>query len=504
MKRITGLLLALVLVLGMGAAARAEVPAASGVAYEIFVGSFADSDGDGIGDLRGIERKLDYIASLGVDMIWLTPIHPSPSYHHYDVTDYYSVAPEFGTMADFDGLVSACAERGIGVILDLVVNHTSSEHPWFLAACAALGSGDDSLTGWYNFTQGAGEHDVPGMQGWFYEGRFGYHMPDLNLDSDAVRDEIAKIIAFWQGHGVSGFRLDATTSYYTGAPDGNAGFVRFITETARANDPDCYVVGECWADEQTILGLYGSGIPSLFNFPAADVNGLLVQAALNGRGAAVARRMAAWNESLRAVSPASQDAPFLTNHDMARARGMLRSDDAAMRTAAMLYLLLPGRPFVYYGEELGMSGSGRDENKRLPMLWSAAEGSANCLPPADADQKQRLKAGVAEQEGDGDSLLNWYRRLIALRALAPELARGSMAALDAGSDALCAFTVTDGTTVAVLINASSGETAAVDPAALGIENAALLGCAGVAAEDFVRDGALPPVSCALLRLETNG
>ena len=500
MKRLTGLLLALVLLLGTGAAARAEAPTASGVAYEIFVGSFADSDGDGIGDLRGIEQKLGYISSLGVDMIWLTPIHPSPSYHHYDVTDYYAVAPEFGTLADFDSLVAACNARGIGVILDLVVNHTSSEHPWFLQACEALGKGEDNaLTGWYNFTQGEGTHDVPGAAGWFYEGRFGYHMPDLNLDNEAVRAEIASIIAFWQEHGVSGFRLDATTSYYTGAPGRNAAFVRFVTETAKANDPGSYIVGECWADAQTILGLYESGISSLFNFPAADVDGLFVQAALNGRGAAVARRMAEWNESLRAVSPNSQDAPFLTNHDMARARGMLRSDMDAMKTAAMLYLLLPGRPFIYYGEELGMSGSGRDENKRLPMLWSAADEGENCLPPAEADQKQRLKAGVAEQEADADSLLHWYRRLIALRALSPELAHGDMTALDAGHEAVCAFTVTDGTTVAVLINASRTETASLDMAALGLEGIEVLGCVGTDAE-AVLAGRLPPMCCAVARL----
>ncbi|MBQ8953641.1 MAG: DUF3459 domain-containing protein [Clostridia bacterium] len=500
MKRFAGLLLALALLVGTGAAAHAEVPTASGAAYEIFVGSFADSDGDGVGDLRGIEEKLDYIASLGVDMIWLTPIHPSPSYHHYDVTDYYAVAPEFGTLEDFDSLVAACGERGIGVILDLVVNHTSSEHPWFLEACAALGEGRESpLTDWYNFTEGAGAHDVPGAAGWFYEGQFGYHMPDLNLDSEAVREEIAGIIAFWQGHGVAGFRLDATTSYYTGAPAKNAAFVRFICETARANDPDSYVVGECWADGQTILGLYESGIDSLFNFPAADVDGLFVQAALNARGAALARRLAEWNDSVRAVSPASQDAPFLTNHDIARARGMLRSDMGAMKTAAMLYLLLPGRPFIYYGEELGMSGSGRDENKRLPMLWSAADEDQNCLPPVEADQKQRLKEGVAEQEDDEDSLLNWYRRLIALRSLAPELARGEMTALDAGSDAVCAFTVTDGTTVAVLINTSGTETARLKMFELGLDNIQVLGCVGTTAQALTA-GELPPLSCAVVRV----
>ena len=168
MRRAMALLLALVLIWGTGAAAHAEASPASGAAYEIFVGSFADSDGDGVGDLKGIEQKLDYIASLGVDMLWLTPIHPSPSYHHYDVTDYYAVAPEFGTLADFDSLVSACSERGISVILDLVVNHTSSEHPWFLEACEALSKGvDNPRASWYNFTEGSGDHDVPGAANWF-------------------------------------------------------------------------------------------------------------------------------------------------------------------------------------------------------------------------------------------------------------------------------------------------------------------------------------------------
>ena len=503
MRRAMALLLALVLVWGTGAAAHAEASPASGAAYEIFVGSFADSDGDGVGDLKGIEQKLDYIASLGVDMLWLTPIHPSPSYHHYDVTDYYAVAPEFGTLADFDSLVSACSERGISVILDLVVNHTSSEHPWFLEACEALSKGvDNPRASWYNFTQGSGDHDAPGAANWFYEGRFGYHMPDLNLDSEAVREEIADIMAFWQGHGAAGFRLDATTSYYTGAPAKNAEFVRFIAETAKANDANSYIVGECWADGQTILSLYESGIDSLFNFPAADVDGLFVQAALNARGAALARRLAEWNESVKAVSPDSVDAPFLTNHDIARARGMLRSNDAAMKAAAALYLLMPGRPFIYYGEELGMSGSGRDENKRLPMLWSAADETANCLPPAEADQKQRLKSGVDEQENDEDSLLNWYRSLVALRAQAPELARGGMAALDAGHDAVCAFTVTDGcSTVAVLVNASQSETACIDLMAMGLDNIQILGCVGADREALL-SGELPPVSCALVRVLT--
>lgn len=475
--------------------------AESGLAYEIFVGSFADSNGDGIGDLKGIEEKLEYIAELNVDWLWLTPIHPSPSYHHYDVLDYCAVAPEFGTIEDFDSLAAACEEKGIGLMLDLVVNHTSSEHPWFLAACEALASGENSeYVDWYQFTKDSGQHPVNSAEGWYYEGPFGYHMPDLNLDNPAVREEIARIIAFWQGHGVKGFRLDATTSYYTGDTEHNAEFLRFITETAKAGDENCYIVGEAWTTGNTVLSLYKSGIDSLFDFPAADVEGVLIKAASKGTGAKAASTLAAWNESVRSVSPDSLDAPFLSNHDIARSRGMLRSDLKKMKIAAMTYLLLPGRPFIYYGEEIGMSGSGRDENKRLPMLWSAGEDAFLCDPPKDADQEQRLQEGVDVQASDPESLLSWYRHLTAIRAQAPELERGTMAALDTGSDALCAFTVTNQTTVAVLINTSSKAEAALDLGELGLEHCETVGTAGVTLEEFQASGALPPCSCIVLRL----
>lgn len=498
-RRLLCLLLTLML-LPLHAVAE-DVP--TGVTYEIFVASFQDSDGDGVGDLRGIIQRLDYIQSLGVSRIWLMPIHPSPSYHKYDVTDYYAIAPEYGTLEDFDALVAACRERGIGVMMDLVVNHSSSEHPWFKEACAALITGGESkyLT-WYTFGTDSGTvsapHPVPGSDAWFYEGQFGYHMPDLNLAEPAVREEIARIMAFWQARGVAGFRLDAVTSYYTGANASITDFLAFLVRTARANDPDCYLVGEVWADENTILTLYGSGIDSLFNFPSADNSGRLILAALNAKGAIVARGLSDWNARVRQASPASVDAPFLSNHDLARVRGMLRSDVNRQKVAAMLYLLLPGCPTVYYGEELGMSGSGRDENKRLPMMWSAADASLNCLPPADADQPQRLKFGVDVQDADPDSLLNCYRQVIALRRLAPELHRGVMTAIDAGNEAVCFFRVDDGDrAVAVLVNTSLTEAAAVDVSAMGAVEA--LGGYG----DPTLEGGivtLPAISCLLVRI----
>ncbi len=501
--RILALLCAFTLLLLCSPCAVAEDSApASGVTYEIFVASFSDHNGDGSGDLLGIIDRLDYLTSLGVDALWLMPVHSSPSYHKYDVTDYESIDPAYGTVEDFESLVSACAEQGIRVMLDLVVNHTSSLHPWFQAACKALAAGEDSpYTDWYHFTQTAGDgyHAAPGAEGWYYEGRFGDHMPDLNLDNAEVRAEIARIMALWQSRGVKGFRLDAVTSYYTGANDSNREFLRFLTETAKVHDPECYLVGEAWADEATILSLYPSGIDSLFNFPAADSTGTLLKAALKGNGATAAVRLAEWQEKVHAANPAAQDAPFLTNHDMGRAAGPLRLGLAQEKAAAMLYLLLPGRPTVYYGEELGMTGSGRDENKRLPMLWSAEDTTQLCNAPADADQNQRLKAGVDVQDADADSLLNCYRAVIRLRAQAPELAHGTMRVLDAENPSVAFYQVTEGdSAVLVAVNASAAETVAFSADVLA--NADVVGGYGNASKNEENTLTMPPVSCMILRI----
>ncbi len=502
MRRLWTILLSLLLALSpLTGCAGAADSAPTTVMYEIFVASFQDSDGDGCGDLRGVMDRLDYLQSLGVSHLWLMPIHPSPSYHKYDVTDYYAVDPDYGTLEDFDALAAACHERGMRLVMDLVFNHSSSAHPWFLAACDdQLFHRDGKTADWYVFSDAPANnfHKVSGCAA-YYEGQFGSHMPDFNLNSESLRAEMANIIRFWQGHGADGFRLDAVTSYYVGAAESTVDFLRFLCETARQNDPDCYLVGEAWTNDVTILNLYQSGIDSLFNFPASDSTGLLVKAALSGKGAAVATALSTWNERVKAASPRSVDAPFLSNHDQARARGMLRSKVPNEKAAAMLYLLLPGLPVVYYGEELGMSGSGRDENKRLPMVWSA-DASTWCDAPADADQPQRLKEGAAEQDTDADSLLNCYRALIALRAQAPELLHGQMTALDGGDSAICFFRVDEGAhAVAVAVNVSQSATLTVPLTA--VEGATLSGSYGEGVSLTAEGLLLPPLSCALLRVK---
>lgn len=404
-----------------------------GAIYEIFPGSFADSNGDGKGDLMGIAQKADYIASLGVGAVWLTPFYPTVSYHGYDVMDYCDVRPSMGGMEAFDEMLKTLHEKNIAVIIDLVLNHSSHYHPWFTDACTALALGKESpYLDYYIFSRESGPnmHAVPGASGWYYLGEFGHHMPDLNLDNAKLRLEIEGILRFWLEKGVDGFRLDATTHYYGGHVENNTAFLAWLMETARAIREDVYIVGEAWTDDGTIAKMYESGISSLFHFSLADSNGAILDAVRTQNGSKLARKIAVPFEM-------GMNAPFLTNHDMGRSAGMLMQNIEKMRVAAAAYLLSPGHPVIYYGEEIGMTGSGRDENKRLAMVWG--EDAYACQSPEEADQQQKLQAGVLQQESDEASLLNTYRAIVALRNAHPEIDTESPEALDLGVKALYAI-----------------------------------------------------------------
>ena len=405
--------------------------------YEIFVYSFCDSNGDGTGDLNGIRSKLDYIQDLGFDAIWLTPVHPSSTYHKYDVDDYCAIDPAFGTMEDYEALLEDCHERGIRVYLDLVLNHTSEDHAWFKAAADylhELPSGWDPDTSYckyydyYNFSRepADGYTHLEGTE-WYYEARFWEEMPDLNLSSEAVRAEIRDILAFWLGKGVDGFRLDAVTSYYEGDTGANIGFLRFLKETACSIDPDCYFVGEAWTDRDTIAALYTSGIDSLFGFPFANEEGLIART-LNGscRASDYVNEMV-WTEgTYGAANPGYVDAPFYTNHDMNRSAGYYPGDDGPVtKMAYAMSLFMTGNSFVYYGEEIGMSGAGRDENKRAPMYWSdKARDPDMCAGLPYMDDLQMKFPSLADQKKDRQSLYNWFREVIRVRNTYPAIAKG--------------------------------------------------------------------------------
>ena len=414
--------------------------------YEIFVYSFCDSNGDGIGDLNGIRSRLDYIQELGFDAIWLTPVHPSSTYHKYDVDDYRAVDPAFGTMEDFEALVKDCHERGIRLYMDLVLNHTSDDNEWFLAAADYLrelpsdwepDSSYCSYYDYYNFTRQAQDGYAP-LEGtdWYYEARFWSEMPDLNLASQAVRDEIRDIMAFWLGKGADGFRLDAVTSYFTGNPEANTEFLRYVTEAGRSIDPDCYFVGEAWTDRDTIAGLYRSGIDSLFDFPFAGLDGFIVNI-VNGtyKASDYVKGMLLAEEAYGNANPDFVDAPFYTNHDMARSAGYFGADQGPVtKMAYAMSLFMTGNSFVYYGEEIGMKGAGKDENKRAPMYWSDDPDDPDmCDGPPDMDDFQMKFPSAADQMQDGLSLWTWFREVIRVRNAFPAIARGRTE----GEDALC-------------------------------------------------------------------
>ena len=215
--------------------------------YEVFVYSYKDSDGDGIGDLKGLTEKLDYIEDMGYNGLWLMPIMESPSYHKYDVIDYLSVDPQYGTMEDMRALVAACHARDIKIIIDLPINHTSTQHPWFLDAVYSIQKRtyDSPHLDYYCFTETPGMNyvQVNGAK-WYYEEQFaGGSMPDLNLANESLYAEIEKILAFWlQDVGVDGFRLDAVTSFFNKDTTQNVAFLNRLKASCEALKPGSFLV----------------------------------------------------------------------------------------------------------------------------------------------------------------------------------------------------------------------------------------------------------------------
>lgn len=459
------------------------------VFYEVFVRSFKDSDGDGKGDLRGLIQQLDYLndgdpattADLGVDALWLMPVFESPSYHGYDTTDYEAVERDYGTPQDFHDLIVEAHRRGIQVIVDLVLNHTSSQHPWFRAAA---GSAADPRRDWYVWApsdlgwtqpfQPGGDTWYPGGGAWYYA-VFWSGMPDLNWKNPAVADEAARLARLWLDRGVDGFRLDAVrylvedgAGQQADRPGTHAALKAFAA-AVRAHKPGAALVGEAWADTLTISDYYGDTaaapggdeLPLLFDFP-------LARQLVAGVKAGTAPWIEATLRDVVATYPAgATDAPFLTNHDQVRVATELGGDPARLKLAAALLLTLPGAPFLYYGEEIGLRNrpDGNDESKRTPMPWDANPGRGfSTVAPWYAFSEMPADGNVAAQSADPASLLSRYRQLIRARQGSAALRRGGLTPLASGSPALLAFTrATAGETVLVVHNLSG---AAVTSSAL--------------------------------------
>jgi len=428
------------------AAQQATAPAwtRGAVCYEVFVRSFYDSNGDGIGDLNGLIEKLDYIDKLGASCIWLMPVAESPSYHGYDVSDYYRVERDYGTNDDFQRLMAAAHRRGIVVLVDMVLNHSSSEHPYFQAA---LHDTTSPYRSWYRFSRTPLGKGPWGAEAWhrspvrdeYYYGVFWSGMPDLNYDTPAVREEANKVATFWlREMGVDGFRLDAVPyvveegSCLTGCP-GTHAFLREYAAHLRSVKPDAYTVGEVWSNIDAMLPYYPDQLTAYFGFELSDS---LLSAVRSGSAAGLLSGFLRLQDTL----PAYRWSPFLTNHDQTRTLTALGGDVARARVAATLLLTLPGLPFVYYGEEIGMTGDKPDERLRTPLQWSPRSGVGFTTgKPWEAPQGDSLATSVAVENRDPKSLLNLYRQLIHLRRQNEALAAGELVPLSTTSPQVAAY-----------------------------------------------------------------
>jgi len=469
------------------------------VVYCLDVETFQDSNGDGIGDLAGLTSRLDYLARLGVTCIWLNPIHPSPNHDDgYDVTDFYGIDPRLGSPGDFAEFVHQAGNRGLRVIIDLVVNHTSSEHPWFKAACADPNS---PYRDWYVWSKDEPSDRFqgmvfPGVQhetwtwheqagAWYYH-RFYEHQPDLNMANPEVRAEVRKIMAFWLQLGVSGFRMDA-------AP--------FIIERTRANEPespmefdylrefrellswrkgDAMILAEANAEKEELVeyfGPTGDRLPMLFNF-------LLNQRTFLALARSDANPIIAALEAAPAIPDTCQWATFLRNHDEVdlgrlsekeradcfaafgpdesmqiygrgirrRLAPMLGNDRRRIELAYSLQFTLPGTPVLRYGEEIGMGDDLSLKERdaiRTPMQWHPGRNAGFSTAKKKSDLRRPVISGgdfgyetlnVEAQRRDPDSLLHWMEHMLQTLRECPEFGVGKGKPVDTGESAVLGIT----------------------------------------------------------------
>jgi len=420
------------------------VPIDERVFYEIFVHAYYDSNGDGIGDLQGVIAKLDYLKELGANGIWLLPVHPSPSYHKYDVTDYYGIHPDYGTMEDMKLLLAEAHERDILVLIDMVINHTSSEHPFFTEAREGknnhfrdyyVWSADTLLQSEEPYHWHANGNDPEKYYGFFWKG-----MPDLNFDNPEVRKEMKKIGAWWlEEVGVDGFRLDAIKYIY---PDSliekNVQWWQEYRSSLESTGMDFFMVAEIWDGADFIAPFLNGGVDAAFDF---DLSFAIEEMLASGEDPGLGELLAGIRSDYRSASDSWHDAIFLKNHDQDRIMSLL-GDPRQAKLAASVLFTLPGIPFIYYGEEIGMPGKKPDEYIREPMVWD--------LPGQDPGQTRWIeplysKPGkvepVRQQLEDPESLLSHYKKMIALRQEHPLLASGSISGLKGMPGHLCGYKI---------------------------------------------------------------
>jgi alpha-glucosidase len=485
----------------------------SGILYQIYPRSFQDSNGDGVGDLRGIVQRLPYLRELGVDALWLSPIFPSPMEDFgYDISDYTGIDPLFGTLDDFDALVASAHDRGLKVILDLVPNHTSDQHPWFVESRS---SKDNPKRDWYIWRDGRGEGAPPnnwlsefGGSSWEFDERTGqyyYHaflrsQPDLNWRNPKVRYAIHDVMRFWLRRGVDGFRVDVMWHlvkdqllrdnpenpdyvpgrqpyerliplYSTDRPEVHA----VVAELRRVIDEfdDRVLIGEIYLPSDKLVAYYGrhlTGAHLPFNFA-------LISTPWTAQ--AIAEFI---DDYEKALPPGAWPNWVLGNHDRRRIASRVGADQA--RVAAMLLLTLRGTPTLYYGDEIGMEqveippnrvrdpweenlpglGFGRD-GCRTPIPWDAtSHGGFSTAEPWLPLGANFAKHNVAVERRHEASMLSLYRALLDLRRKRPELALGSYRLVSVTGDVLAYERVHCGQRALVALNLGATSVALTDAA----------------------------------------
>ena len=414
------------------------------VTYEIFVQSYYDSNGDGIGDINGLTSKLDYLQDLGVEGVWLMPIMPSPSYHKYDVTDYQNIHPDYGTIEDFKNFTAEAHKRDINVVVDFIINHTDKTYPWFLESkkgpMLTLENGEQVPNDYREFyvwktreeieasgtfakeAQGDSDniiqwYEVDGQDEMYY-GYFGSHMPDLNFSNPIVKQKVFEIGQWWLTEmGVDGFRLDAAKHIFDDFPKDeypamNHEFWVEFREAMEEVKPDVYLVGEVWADAETVAP-YLKGLPASFNFDMGDAIEMAVR---SGSDSTLVARYKEISEYYQSITDDYIDATFLRNHDQNRILSNLNINKSKGSLAASILLTLPGSPYLYYGEEIGMLGMKPDEYIREPFIWGdEGEDPGQTTWEEPRHSNSETVVSLSQQIDDPGSIYNHYKRLIKQR-----------------------------------------------------------------------------------------
>ena len=446
-----------------------QVVEANDTIYQMLVYAFADSNNDGVGDFKGIYEHIDYLTYLGVDTIWLSPIHPSPSYHGYDIIDYYDVKSVYEVDGyTFEDLISDLSDHDIDVIMDIAINHASNQHPFFKEAILAyIYDNENDYIDYFDFSKTAFTNPVYGYQsaysrGVYYDAFYGYaSMPAWNFDHPAVKEMFLDVFDYWLNLGVAGFRLDASKHIYDSQIK-NIQLLKYYKQQLELTYDDVFFVNEVWSSEDEIIKYYASEMNNLdFTFQSHAKNALAGSNYLS-------QYMSSFQKMIRLTYDEAREVPFLSNHDIGRI-GYGYSENEQKMLASLL-LLSPGNSVIYYGDEIMLEGSRtlrsgtqgyEDAAFRTPMLWDSTtskkaiyiqEGTSGIISEA----KTISSTNVSDSMDNPNSLLVHYQKVIELKKTYGLLSTGVLERVDL-DNRLISYQVYDASQTLLIIHNTSNQ-----------------------------------------------